>query len=527
MSGDTRPDARPAGPVGPAPVPPPVSAPLPVGSASRWQVLVPVAVAVVGCIVAWATWYSRSLSPDEGGYLMVARQWSPGTSLYGNYWVDRPPLLIELFSLAGGSLGLRLMGLCAVIVSVLLAARVGRIVAPGYRRAPAWTAMTAAVFLSSPLFGTHEVNGEMLSVPFVLGGLVAALQAFVDPVPRRAACWWFAAGALAVGAAMVKQNMLDVVVVVTVLMATTAARTSKRTVLLPTAYAVAGAASASAAVLLLAASRGTGFGALWDAMVTFRFEAAAVIQASSTASTPDRALKLAVAAVAAGGLPVLGALVATMVDRKARPDHGALPHPPSRPAIPGPVLALALLAWETVAIIGGGSYWLHYLIGLVPGLVMAVAVVAGHSPRSRARMRGAVTYALAATLLSVSWVHLVKTYDVSHDAAVEDYLQDHSRPGDSGVVAFGNPNVLEAAGLPSPYENIWSLPVRVRDPRLADFSTVLAGPHRPTWVVVGGNSLATWGVDATAGEFVLNRLYRPVTVLDGFTVYLVDARPAV
>lgn len=155
---------------------------------------------------------------------------------------------------------------------------------------------------------------------------------------------------------------------------------------------------------------------------------------------------------------------------------------------------------------------------------MAVAVVAGHSARSRAWMRGAVTYALAATLLSVSWAHLVEPF-WSQDVAVEDYLQDHSRPGDTGVVAFGNPNVLEAAGLSSPYENIWSLPVRVRDPRLAEFATVLAGPHRPTWVVVNGSSLGTWGVDARAGEFVLSRLYRPVTVLDGFTVYLVDTRP--
>ena len=33
--------------------------------------------------------------------------------------------------------------------------------------------------------------------------------------------------------------------------------------------------------------------------------------------------------------------------------------------------------------VGGGSYWLHYLVGLVPGLVVTVAVVTGHSARSR------------------------------------------------------------------------------------------------------------------------------------------------
>ena len=513
MTGGARPEIRPTGRAGRAPVTEPRTA----GSASPWQVLVPVLAAVVGAIAAWATYYAKPLGPDEGGYLMVARQWAPGSSLYGSYWVDRPPVLIELFSLVGGPLGLRVLGLTGVITSVLLAARVGRLVAPGYRRAPAWTAGTAAAFLSSPLFGSHEVNGELLAVPFVLGGLVAALQAFVHPDPRRGAWWWFVAGALGVGAAMVKQNMLDVFVVVAVLLATMVARRSRRAALLPTAYVVAGTASATAAVLLLAASRGTGFGALWDAMVTFRLDAAAVIQTSSTSSTSDRAVRLVLAGSAAGALPVLGALVATLTDRRARPDRGTLP------AVPGSTLAVALLGWETIAVIGGGSYWLHYLIGLVPGLVVVVAFVAGHSARSRARMRGAVAYTLAATMLSVSWAHLVRPY-WDQDQAVVDYLQDHSRPGDTGVVAFGHPDVLEAAGLASPYENLWSLPVRVRDPQLAEFSTVLDGPHRPTWVVVDGSSLATWGVDARAGEFVLNRLYRPVTVLDGFTVYLVHSR---
>ena len=50
------------------------------------------------------------LSPDEAGFLLVAQQWHPGTSLYGDYWVDRPPGLIALFGLAPGPTGLRLLG---------------------------------------------------------------------------------------------------------------------------------------------------------------------------------------------------------------------------------------------------------------------------------------------------------------------------------------------------------------------------------------------------------------------------------
>src|SRR5262245_53224475 len=73
----------------------------------------------------------RPLSSDEGGFLLVAAQWSPGRSLYGNYWVDRPPLLIAFFDLAddlGGAVALRLMGAVLAAVAVLVAARIGRLV---------------------------------------------------------------------------------------------------------------------------------------------------------------------------------------------------------------------------------------------------------------------------------------------------------------------------------------------------------------------------------------------------------------
>jgi hypothetical protein len=48
------------------------------------------------------------LRADEGGYLLVARQWrSGGEFIYGDYFLDRPPLLLLLFRLAalGGGTG--------------------------------------------------------------------------------------------------------------------------------------------------------------------------------------------------------------------------------------------------------------------------------------------------------------------------------------------------------------------------------------------------------------------------------------
>jgi hypothetical protein len=171
---------------------------------------------------------TRPLSPDEGGFLMVAGQWAPGTSLYGDYWVDRPPLLVGLFQLAGllgGSAAiLRLLGAVFVASSVLLAAALARVAVrlgdrPPERPAvvPIFAAATSAAFLVSPLFGASEVDGELLAVPFVLAGLTAAFTAYAARA-RQSFLWWTAAGVLGVAAASVKQNMLEVFVAATVLL---------------------------------------------------------------------------------------------------------------------------------------------------------------------------------------------------------------------------------------------------------------------------------------------------------------------
>src|SRR5690349_2832509 len=126
--------------------------------------------------LAGVPFLDRPLSPDEGGFLLVASQWHPGPSLYGHYWVDRPPLLVTLFDLAdhlGGATGLRLIGLGVVMSSVLLASVLTNLAAGRRTLTPA---VVAAVFISTPLFGA-EVDGELLSVPFVLLGTVCLVRA--------------------------------------------------------------------------------------------------------------------------------------------------------------------------------------------------------------------------------------------------------------------------------------------------------------------------------------------------------------
>ncbi len=431
----------------------------------------------------------RALSPDEGGLLLLASQWSPGSSLYGDYFVDRPPGLIALFALAdllgGSAWAVRLLGVAAVVASVLLAALVGR--AAG--ASTLLPALTAALLVTTPLVGGTVVNGELLGLPFLLGGCAAVLMA------SRAERWlpWAAlGGVLGAGGVLVKQSLLDVFVLAVVLLLA-----RRRFGALAT---VAGAALATATgAVAVAALRGTAPADLWEAVVVFRQEAAAVIAASATETTTTRLGTMLLALVATGAPLLVVALV-----RRAAGSWLWWP-------------ALAVLAWEFFVVLGGGSYWLHYLMGLVPGLVLLTAAAAQQATRPGRLLTAAYAVMTVSTITTLAWMagHPVERPE---EPAIA-WLDGHASPGDTAVVAFGGPNILESTGLRSPYPDLWSLPVRVHDPELETLSALFGSQDRPTWVVVAGRSLGSWGIDARVADQVLTDHYDRATSTGDWTIY--------
>lgn len=480
-----------------------------------------VAIAAIGALV-WLPNFARPLGSDESGFLLVASQWSPGTSLYGNYWVDRPPLLIGLFELAdlgGGATALHVLGLIAVVASVILSGQIGRIAVPDTRHAPVLVAATAAVFMTTPLFGATDVNGELLAVPFVLASVLSLLHALravsSSGVPVRLRwSWWALTGATAMTAPLVKQNILGGFVVAAGAIIWLIVRRQTRDAVGAAASFAVGAGAVLAVTLAWAAFRGTGPVELWDAVVGFRLDAAAVIATQANSATPARAVALAVSLVASGAL----ALVAlTFLPYRGPPPTPT--HTPSGHAQPDlRFLAAPLLFWEAFAIGFGGSYWLHYLLGLIPGLVLTVAAITAHRPTRANWVAAALAYATVAALVTTAGTALADE-TLSADVTVARYLTAHKQPGDTGVVAFGNPAILESAGLTSPYPHLWSLPVRVLDPDLTLFADVLSGPEPPTWAVVNGTSLDTWGVDASHAQPIFDRRYRLVEVDSNYRIY--------
>lgn len=466
---------------------------------------------------------ARPPSSDEGGFLLVASQWSPGRALYGNYWVDRPPLIIGFFDVAdrlGGAVALRLLGIALAATSVLLAARVGHLMAAragvdpaATTRARLFAAATTGIFLVTPLFGTSEVDGELIAVPLILLGITLVLESAARPTGRYP--WLIAAGAVGAAAVLVKQSEIDVFVALLVALAVLPPGRQPAYVLRQLAVAAAGAVALTGVVLIWAETRGTGPIGLWDAVVTFRLDASAVIKTSASGATTERFQHVLLALLVSGGL--LLPLQVLVSFRRA--GHGL------RSRLRW--LAVAVVGWESFGVLAGGSYWLHYLVGLVPGLAMCAALVGSGSGRNLVGARIGLAYAAAVATVSTIVV-LTGSAGLAAQDPVNVWLAEHARPGDTAVVAYGHPDILQTTGMSSPYPELWSLPVKVRDPQLLGLERVLGGTDRPTWVVATNgsvtDSLAAWGIDAIGAEAVLDRNYRVVADVDDHVIYLERSR---
>ena len=454
------------------------------------------------------------VSPDEGGFLVVGSQWGPGSALYGNYWVDRPPLLITAFAAAdtlGGPLALRLIGLAAVLLAIGAAAVLGWH-ASGRRAAGAVAAAwVVAALLATPLFGTRIVDGELLASPLVLGGLAALLASYAAATRMRMVALRGLAGGLAAGAFLIKQNMIDVLVVAFVLGVHALWRRGLRPaaeVLLPV---VAGAVVTTGAVTAIAASRGTTLSGLWEAVVAFRFAAAGVLGFSGPrlpglvhAYVVTGALALTVVA----GLACLGSW------RRARLN------PTSSAPLWG-TAALALTVWELAAAFAGGSYWSHYLIGLVPGVSLLVAVAfRAPGPVSLSLLTGCLVYAGAAAAIAWS-MQPAPPSSPSDDQVAASYIQDHARSGDSVVVAFGHADIVKDTGLGSPYPYLWALPAFVEDPHLTALDRLLRSASAPRWFVAGG-PLSQWGPPGLVLERTVDHHYSVVFHTQRWAVLRLD-----
>ena len=169
---------------------------------SRWTV----AVSAAAAFVLRLPGLTLPIRADEAGFAMVGRAWAPrADSVYGPYFVDRPPPLIALFKASdalAGPLFIRVLGALACALLVVTAAGVARRVAD--ERAARWTAVAMAAFTTNILIDAVAVKGELLALPLLMGSLWLTLVAVGERAWQSALGAGFLAG-LALG---LKQNLI-------------------------------------------------------------------------------------------------------------------------------------------------------------------------------------------------------------------------------------------------------------------------------------------------------------------------------
>lgn len=449
-----------------------------------------------------------SLHTDEAGYFLVAQGWrAGGPNLYGHYFVDRPPLLIALYRVAvltGWPSSIRLLATGFAVVLVLSAACAARQVA-GARGAVA-AALVAGALATTPLLNTQEADGEIFAAPLVMLSVALTLTA-VRRSGVRSSVAATAAGVSAAAAVMVKQNFADGVVFALVLLLAVVAQ--RRASWCESARIGAGVVAGSGLILVGALgyvvwSR-VGLATAYTAVFGLRSTALDVIEDHSLHSVIARAVVLVVLAVLTGAVPLMGVLVAGAARRRLR----------------GSPVAWAVgvtLAFDVVSISLGGSYWSHYLIQLAPMLALG----AGLGVADAGRVRAVVAVMVATTVAATSVVVLSGFTSQHQGQVVGDWLRTSAHPGDTATMLFGNAETQLTSGMVSPYQQLWTLPMRTLDPRLSTLRAVLSGPRAPTWIVLG-HSLDPWNIDAHGQtRRTLAEHYRVVARVCGRRVLLHD-----
>lgn len=429
---------------------------------------------------------TRPIRADEAGFVLVARAWDPRSdSLYGPYFVDRPPPLIALFKISdaiGGPLFIRVVGAFACALLVLTAAGVARRIAD--ERAARWTAVAMAAFTTNILIDAVAVKGELLALPVLMGSLWLSLVA----VRQRSWGAALAAGLLAGMALGFKQNLVGGLVfgAALLLASRVAGRLSRGEVVRLGLAVLAGASVPIVATALWAVAAGVHLSTLWYAAYGFRADTAEVLAAGSPEAPTTRAVLLLLIAFGAGMALVIGGFVVHI--RAEWADDAPLTF-----------ATAALLAVDLLGLGLGGSFWRDYLFPLLPATALCAALLARRSTARGIAMRAVIA---AAAVSSVACLVGWATYNILGLQEFDEVdtgvaLRDVAGLGDTLVVFGGRADVQLTSEMASTYRQLWSLPMRTLDPELTELQSVVSGPDAPTWVVEWV-PFDTWSTDGGA-----------------------------
>jgi hypothetical protein len=455
--------------------------------------------AVAACLLLYVPALVTPLLPDEAGYWLVARHWDPQPdNMFGFYWTDRPPVLLWMYQAAdllGGPFMPRIWTALLGCLTVVAAFRATWII--GGPTAARWSTVATVALLGNPAWFAWAAKGESLGVPLVMVSCWLALESLQRPPGRARLALALSAGAAGMIALGMKQNLASGLVFGAVLLAVSTLRRQLRP---REAARLAGAALTGAlvplgVVLVWAVLNGVDFSTLWEMIYGFRSDAFEVITRGHMSAPLERAFHLIVLFVGSGLALLIVLFLASF--RRALT---------VRPAVAAAVLSMIVV--DVAGIVLGGSYWMPYLIALIPAAVLSTAVVLTGGALGPP-LRATVAFAVVSTTVLLAFFGYTHVSGRSASPLATyrgEAVGEVAHPDDTILVLYGAPEAVRASGLDSPYPYLWSLPIRTLDPELDQMLATMRGPDAPVWVVQRG-TLDPWGLDDTQLRDLLHRRY--------------------
>jgi 4-amino-4-deoxy-L-arabinose transferase-like glycosyltransferase len=473
-----------------------------------------IAALALGALLVRLPYLGVPLDTDEGGYAYAALNWSRGADLYREVWADRPQALFLAFrglvGLAPEPWAVRLgAGLAAAGITALL----GMIA--WLLRGPAAGVLAAGVYALvsvGPRIQGFAFNGELAaslpSTAAVAAGVLATRSA-----GRRRLALLAAAGALGAIGTLMKQSGWDGLVVAAAVALVVRDERTRRS------RAVLAVAAGAAVPLLASALHGlaTGWDDYWFAVAGYRLNAPSGA-GGGLAHRWDR-LSGTLPKAALDLWPLLLVIAGAALARGRATARWSLP-----------------LVWLAAALAGfalGAQYYPHYYVQLVAPLVLLASLAAASFRRPAARL------AIAALLLLPAGgqlAYLAALHERDLDAWVMDdrrllanreiapYLRERTAPGEPIYAFVTSADLYFLTDRRSPYPYLWMYNVLEIPGALERLRGTLAGPSRPSWVVLYQRPDE---IDPSGrmGE-VVARGYREETRIGGFPVLRRSEPPA-
>jgi hypothetical protein len=433
------------------------------------------------------------LTSDEGGYAEVTRLWKGGEELYEDAWADRPQGLFLVFRLVlmfgDSTVALRVAAVIVALLVLTASALVARRLIGD--RAAVYATLLIATAGASPFIESFTLSGELIASVFS----VSSLLAFVVYLERRDMRFIVLAGLLTGCAVMTKQSAFDAGLVAFAFLiwkqrdkqGAKAAAALVLSALIPVSVAMASAPD---------------LGNWWHAVVTYRFEGDSLFSGGLGYRLLLFALGLRAAALA------LAVPLVLAVGGWRR----------------SPTLLRLWLAGGLVGILGGGNFWAHYWIQIVPPLCMIAALrleamVASGDLRRVVRVLPVGVAAAFSLWMTVTplvanpegRVRAVTPGDMLriYDDDIVAYLRAHTAPGDRVLVTpLAGGSIYFLADRRPAFRYMWYRPTQAIPGAVSHLRTILT-EDPPALAVV----LADPGVIDPSGRTteLLKTRYRIVT----------------